>query len=72
MPCQFNEDLEDEAKAKKPFWRRWKFYRNTFLFLASFALVVAGVLLRVLDTQGLPTGKNAPPVNGWQRFKVCL
>lgn len=36
----------------------------------SFALIVAGVLLRVLNTQGMPTGKNAPPINGWQRFKV--
>lgn len=30
---QFNEDLDDEAKAKPPFWRRWKFYRTSFLFL---------------------------------------
>jgi hypothetical protein len=36
----------------------------------SFALIVAGVLLRVLNTQGMPTGKNAPPINGWQRFEV--
>ncbi|KAK9909747.1 hypothetical protein WJX75_006863 [Coccomyxa subellipsoidea] len=69
---QFNEDLDDEAKAKPPFWRRWKFYCTSFLFLTSFALIVAGVLLRVLNTQGMPTGKNAPPINGWQRFEAEL
>ena len=31
---QFEMDLEEEAAPKKPFWRRWKFYRNSFVFLA--------------------------------------
>ncbi len=30
---QFNEDLEDEPKAKTPFWRKWKFYRTSFLLI---------------------------------------
>ena len=33
MLLQFDDDLEEEATRRKPFWRRWKFYRNTFLFL---------------------------------------
>ncbi|CAL8467439.1 g6977 [Coccomyxa elongata] len=67
---QFNEDLEEEPKAKTPFWRKWKFYRTAFLFVTSFALIVAGVLLRVLNRNGLPTAKNAPSINAWQRFKA--
>lgn len=31
---QFELDLEGEPVPKKPFWRRWKFYRNSFVFLA--------------------------------------
>lgn len=30
---QFNEDLDDESKAKTPFWRKWKFYRTAFLLV---------------------------------------
>ena len=31
---QFDDDLEEEAAPPKPFYRKWKFYRNTFVFLA--------------------------------------
>lgn len=30
---QFDDDLEEEAASEKPFWRKWKFYRNSFVFL---------------------------------------
>jgi hypothetical protein len=127
---QFGEDIDDdEPKAHTPFYRKFKFYRNTFLFttryitshhirgeaylrlslmhrsrqlyqvcrwdiykgrllfalkqflgtaklrgggmlVRSFALVVAGILLKVLNKEQLPTGKDAPPANNWQRFKA--
>lgn len=35
---QFNEDLEEEPKAKTPFWRKWKFYRTAFLFVTRCEL----------------------------------
>lgn len=30
---QFDEDIDDETKTKKPFYLKFKFYRNTFLFV---------------------------------------
>jgi len=37
---QFDDDMEEEAALKKPFWKRWKFYRNAFLFLVRQALLL--------------------------------
>ncbi|CAK0787367.1 hypothetical protein CVIRNUC_010587 [Coccomyxa viridis] len=66
---KFDDDLEEEATQKKPFWRRWKFYRNTFLFLFSFAFITAGVLLRIFNHTS--SGPHAlPPTNAWDRFKA--
>lgn len=40
--------------------------------MRSFTLIVAGVLLKVLNHESYPVGPHSPPVNGWQRFKVCF
>lgn len=61
--AQFNEDLDDETKATKPFWRRWKFYRTTFLFLTRCEDTLKSVTIVLIAHTGrvLISAPSQPP-----------
>lgn len=66
---QFDDDLEEEATLKKPFWKRWKFYRNTFVFL--FRQAVLHWSLSYTFSVSVHDAHHAPPWQLCQNVMPC-